>query len=260
MKLNQNKILIIAIFLLAINLLFSEELKVVEVGKVSETIVEVGVYNTTTQGIEVTTENAIDITVTSGSGITTVTGLELTTGTAINNEKIEKSEKYVSEDYNEVEGTVQKGQATYYAKKFHGRKTTSGEKFSIYKYTGAHRTLKFGTMVKVTNVDNGKTVVVRINDRGPFTKGKIIDLSPVAFEELAKLSKGVINVKIEVLEGKTKNSKIEKKEEIKKEETTKEEVKKEETKVEENKVEATTNDKNIEIKEEIPKNEVKSSK
>ena len=68
--------------------------------------------------------------------------------------------------------------------------------------TAAHRTLKFGTMVKVTNTDNGKSVVVRINDRGPFTKSKLIDLSPAAFEELASLSKGVINVKIEVVKEK----------------------------------------------------------
>ena len=113
-----------------------------------------------------------------------------------------KENKYSLDNYTVVSSDSEKGKASYYAKKFHGNKTTSGEKFSIYKLTAAHRTLKFGTMVKVTNTDNGKSVVVRINDRGPFTKSKLIDLSPAAFEELASLSKGVINVKIEVVKEK----------------------------------------------------------
>ena len=240
MKINQNKILIIAVFLLTINVIFSEEPKVVEVGKLNGTVVEVGNYSTTEQGIVVTTENAINIQETTGSAVTTSVAIETTTETAISKEKKEeKTQKYQLENYNVVEGTEQKGQATYYAKKFHGNKTTNGEKFSIYKYTGAHRTLKFGTMVKVTNVDNGKSVVVRINDRGPFTKGKIIDLSPVAFEELAKLNKGILNVKIEVLEEKPKNPVIEDKKEIKED--------------------SATENKTLEKKEEIEKNEVKSS-
>lgn len=69
------------------------------------------------------------------------------------------------------------GVASYYGKKFHGRKTASGEIYDMYKLTAAHRTLPFGTRVLVTNLANGKSVVVKINDRGPFIKGRIIDLS-----------------------------------------------------------------------------------
>jgi len=69
------------------------------------------------------------------------------------------------------------GIASYYGKKFHGRKTASGEIFDMYKLTAAHKTLPFGTRVLVTNIKNGRSVTVRINDRGPFMKGRIIDLS-----------------------------------------------------------------------------------
>jgi rare lipoprotein A len=68
---------------------------------------------------------------------------------------------------------------SYYAKKFEGRKTTSGEKYRAKKYTAAHRTLPFGTMVTVKNLVNGKVVVVRINDRGPFSKKFSLDLSQI---------------------------------------------------------------------------------
>src|SRR4249919_962127 len=72
------------------------------------------------------------------------------------------------------------GKASYYSDKFDGRKTASGAVFSQHKLTAAHKTLPFGTKVKVTNLSNGKTVKVRINDRGPFVEGRILDLSKKA--------------------------------------------------------------------------------
>lgn len=75
--------------------------------------------------------------------------------------------------------------ASYYADKFNGRKTTSGKRFDNNKYTAAHKKLPFGTKVKVTNEANGKSVVVEINDRGPFVKSREIDLSKRAFKEIA---------------------------------------------------------------------------
>jgi rare lipoprotein A len=91
------------------------------------------------------------------------------------------------------------GKASYYADKFQGRKTASGERYDHNARTAAHRTLPFGTKVKVTNVKNGKSVVVRVNDRGPFVKGRIIDLSRSAFERIGDLRAGVISVRVEVV-------------------------------------------------------------
>jgi len=96
-------------------------------------------------------------------------------------------------------GRVEKGQASWYGKKFHGKKTASGERFNMYGYTAAHKTLPFGTKVRVTNLDNGKKVVVRINDRGPFVKGRVIDLSYAAAKKIGMLKKGVVPVKVEVV-------------------------------------------------------------
>jgi len=91
------------------------------------------------------------------------------------------------------------GLASYYADKFQGRKTASGERFDQNKKTAAHRTLPFGTMVKVTNTKNGKSVTVRINDRGPFVKGRIIDLSRSAFKRIGNPASGVIPVRLEIV-------------------------------------------------------------
>jgi rare lipoprotein A len=91
------------------------------------------------------------------------------------------------------------GQASYYADKFQGRKTASGERYDRKARTAAHRTLPFGTKVKVTNVKNGKSVVVRINDRGPFVKGRIIDLSRSAFAAIGDPRTGVISVRVEAV-------------------------------------------------------------
>jgi rare lipoprotein A len=91
--------------------------------------------------------------------------------------------------------------ATYYADKFNGRKTSSGQKFDNNKYTAAHKTLPFGTKVRVTNESNGKFVDVVVNDRGPFSKKLEIDLTKKAFMEIAtKKTSGTFKVKIEIIE------------------------------------------------------------
>lgn len=88
------------------------------------------------------------------------------------------------------------GKGTYYASKFHGRRTANGEVFSNKKMTAAHLQLPFGTLVRVTNVDNGRSVEVRVNDRGPHSKYFIIDLSQAAAKEIGIYSKGVGSVEI----------------------------------------------------------------
>ncbi|MBN1593815.1 MAG: septal ring lytic transglycosylase RlpA family protein [Candidatus Coatesbacteria bacterium] len=96
---------------------------------------------------------------------------------------------------------VQYGYASWYGGKFHGRKTANGERYDMFAMTAAHRTLPFDTYVRVTNLENGRSVVVRINDRGPFKdeKKRIIDLSLAAARELDMLEAGVVEVKLEVL-------------------------------------------------------------
>ncbi len=94
---------------------------------------------------------------------------------------------------------VQVGKGSWYGKKFHGRSTASGEKYNMYAHTAAHKTLAFNTMVKVTNLTNNRSIVVRINDRGPYAKGRIIDLSYGAAKKLGYVNKGVAKLKVEVL-------------------------------------------------------------
>jgi rare lipoprotein A len=94
---------------------------------------------------------------------------------------------------------VGEGKASYYSDEFHGRKTANGETFNMNKLTAAHPSLPFGTWVRVTNLRNGKDVVVRINDRGPFVKGRIIDLSVHAATELGIIQSGTVKVKLEAL-------------------------------------------------------------
>ncbi|PJI48917.1 MAG: septal ring lytic transglycosylase RlpA family lipoprotein [Pseudomonas sp.] len=91
------------------------------------------------------------------------------------------------------------GTASYYGKAHHGKRTASGERFNQNALTAAHRTLPFGTRVKVTNLDNGRSVVVRINDRGPFGRGRIIDVSKAAAEQLNMLRSGTAPVRLEGL-------------------------------------------------------------
>ena len=90
------------------------------------------------------------------------------------------------------------GLASYYGKKFHGRRTASGERFNMHAMTAAHRNFKFGTRVNVTNLQNNRSVTVRINDRGPFARGRIIDLSYAAAKKIGMIADGVVRVKITV--------------------------------------------------------------
>ena len=89
--------------------------------------------------------------------------------------------------------------ASYYAHKFHGRRTANGEIYDMEKLTAAHRTLPFNTKVRVTNLSNGKSVVLRINDRGPFKSGRIIDVSLRAARDLGFISDGIVKVRVKAL-------------------------------------------------------------
>jgi len=100
--------------------------------------------------------------------------------------------------WNDLYGKI--GMASYYSYPFHGRKTASGRVYNKYKLTAAHRTLAFKTKVKVTNLKNDRTVVVTINDRGPFIRGRIIDLSWEAARRLGMLKKGISKVKLEIID------------------------------------------------------------
>jgi len=94
----------------------------------------------------------------------------------------------------------QQGLASWYGPRFHGRRTANGERFNKFQLTAAHRTLPFNTRVRVTNLQSGKSVVVRINDRGPHIRGRIIDLSYAAARLLGMHRRGVVLVKLELLD------------------------------------------------------------
>jgi len=102
-------------------------------------------------------------------------------------------------------GWVQKGIASWYGPNFHGKYTSNGEIYNMYAFTAAHKTLPMNTVVRVTNLNNGKSVVVRINDRGPFVKGRIIDLSYVAGKKIGLDKTGTAPVKLKVIRFKGKN-------------------------------------------------------
>lgn len=92
-----------------------------------------------------------------------------------------------------------KGIASWYGPNFHGKRTSSGETYDMHGMTAAHKTLPIPVMVKVTNLDNGKELVVRVNDRGPFHTGRIIDLSKAAAQKLGVIAKGTARVKVEAI-------------------------------------------------------------
>lgn len=96
-------------------------------------------------------------------------------------------------------GYKQKGVASWYGEPFHGRKTASGEVYDMYRVTAAHKTLPLHTWVEVKNLENNKKLVVRINDRGPFVDGRIIDLSRKAAEEMGMLNAGVAKVYVRAI-------------------------------------------------------------
>jgi len=128
------------------------------------------------------------------SGISTTTDFVSNT-TIENNDQIlnSKSDISVEPDY------IQLGiwTASWYGPKFHGRLTANGEIYDQMSFTAAHKSMKFGTYLRVTNLKNGKVVIVRINDRGPYIEGRSIDLSKASAIALGMIPKGVIKVKIE---------------------------------------------------------------
>jgi rare lipoprotein A len=97
-----------------------------------------------------------------------------------------------------IDGFRQRGVASFYAEAFHGRTTANGETFDMNAMTCAHLTLPFGTVLRVTNLDNGRTATVRVNDRGPYVEGRIVDLSKGAARALDMIEAGTANVLIEV--------------------------------------------------------------
>jgi rare lipoprotein A len=103
------------------------------------------------------------------------------------------------EPMSSASGFTQEGIASWYGKDFHGKKTSNGEIYDMYAMTAAHKTLPMNVHVRVTNVDSGSSAVVRINDRGPFVKGRIIDLSYSAAKELGVVGPGTAPVRIEAL-------------------------------------------------------------
>ena len=103
-------------------------------------------------------------------------------------------------DLHVPQGRVEQGMASWYGKEQHGHLTANGERFDMNALTAAHKKLKINTRVRVTNRTNGKSVVVRINDRGPYARGRIIDLSYAAAKVLEMLERGVVPVSVEVLQ------------------------------------------------------------
>lgn len=94
---------------------------------------------------------------------------------------------------------IQEGKASWYGREQHGGATASGQRFNMYELTAAHRTLRMGTRVRVINLRNGRNVIVRINDRGPYSRGRVIDVSYAAARQLGMLDAGIIPVRLEVL-------------------------------------------------------------
>src|SRR5512135_257514 len=94
---------------------------------------------------------------------------------------------------------VQQGRVSWYGPGFHGRRTANGEVFDTHELTMAHRSLPMGTSVRVTNLENGRSVVLRVNDRGPYVRGRVADLSHAAAERLGFVDEGVVPARIELL-------------------------------------------------------------
>ena len=108
------------------------------------------------------------------------------------------SGKHVAKSPSHPKNLIQ-GQASWYGGKFNGRKTASGQRYNMYGLTAAHKTLPFGTQLSVVNLSNGKTVVVTVNDRGPFVRGRVLDLSYGAAKKLGMLGSGYADVTAYVL-------------------------------------------------------------
>lgn len=112
---------------------------------------------------------------------------------------VQRNVRYHLKDKQQALQHKEQGKATWYCCYGRGTKTADGSLYSKHKLTAAHKTLPFGSQVKVTNTKNGKSVIVEITDRGPFAKGKIIDLTPAAFAKIDSKSAGVADVKLDVL-------------------------------------------------------------
>ena len=106
-----------------------------------------------------------------------------------------KTYRVMASSYNYQE----EGYGSWYGTKFHGRNTSNGERYSLYEMTAAHKTLPIPCYVKVTNLENGLTTVVRVNDRGPFHEGRIIDLSYAAATKLGYAAKGTARLRVEII-------------------------------------------------------------
>jgi len=110
-----------------------------------------------------------------------------------------ETKNQIKNDEQKVE-SIQEGIASFYGTEFDGKTTANGETFDMYKFTAAHRTLPLGTKVKVKNLENNRSIILRINDRGPYVDGRIIDLSYAAAKQLGFVENGTARVRIEVLE------------------------------------------------------------
>ena len=117
----------------------------------------------------------------------------------ISNYNIEQLNEANSEPVLTAHHSGFRGKASWYGPGFHGRLTANGERYNQYALTAAHRSLPFGTRVRVTNVNNGRSVIVRINDRGPFIRGRVIDLSTAAASNIGMIHHGVVQVRLQVL-------------------------------------------------------------
>ena len=107
--------------------------------------------------------------------------------------------QYPEETLPQPEGRVEEGMISFYADRFHGRLTASGARFDKNAFTAAHRSLPFGTRVEVTNLSNGKSVIVEITDRGPYARKRILDLSPAAARKIGMIGEGTVRAKVAVL-------------------------------------------------------------
>lgn len=109
------------------------------------------------------------------------------------------SNNWQSSPHDYYEGEVLYGESSYYANEFQGRRTANGEIFDMCKKTAAHRSFPFNTLLEVTNLENNQSVIVRVNDRGPFAGNRILDLSYAAAKEIGMISEGVVKVRIKIL-------------------------------------------------------------
>jgi rare lipoprotein A len=131
-------------------------------------------------------------------GFTLVVNEDKITEPVVTENMVSVEEETVTADRSLVE-FVDKGsmKASWYGPGFHGRKTANGEIYDQMSFTAAHKSLKFGTLLKITNLKNNKSVVIRINDRGPYIHGRDLDLSKAAALELGMVRKGVAKIKVE---------------------------------------------------------------